>query len=398
MRSLKSALMKAPVPYTSTSRGRTLLNPMGSVTYDNKTLLGTFGGNGTLFGIVDCLSENTAQVEWKLYRKSESGRDEDRKEVTRHLALSVWNKPNDFYTRQELVHTGQQHNDLTGETWWIVSRDSRASMPMELWPCRPDRIVPVPHPTEFLSGYVYLGPDGERIPLKLDEVIQLRRPNPLDPYRGMGPVQTILTDLDSSRYSAEWNRNFFRNSAEPGGIIEVPESLSDGEFREMRDRWNEQHRGVAAAHRVAILEHGKWIDRKFTQRDMQFVELRKASSEVVREAFRFPKPLLGSVDDVNRANADAAEVVLARWLLVPRLERIKLALNNDFLPMFGSTGQGVEFDYCNPVPEDAELENATLTARSTAAAALVTAGYDPTGVLAAVGLPDIRHVGKEVSA
>ena len=35
-------------------------------------------------------------------------------------------------------------------------------------------------------------------------------------------------------------------------------------------QWEEQHRGVSRAHRVAILEQGKWIDRKYTMRDMQF--------------------------------------------------------------------------------------------------------------------------------
>ncbi|KKK81335.1 hypothetical protein LCGC14_2814460, partial [marine sediment metagenome] len=61
----------------------------------------------------------------------------------------------------------------------------------------------------------------------VDDVVQLKMPNPLDPYRGMGPVQSILADLDSERYSAAWNRNFFINGAEPGGIIEVDRRLDD---------------------------------------------------------------------------------------------------------------------------------------------------------------------------
>jgi hypothetical protein len=48
----------------------------------------------------------------------------------------------------------------------------------------------------------------------------------MDPYRGMGVVQTILVDLDATRASAEWNRNFFLNSAEPGGIVEVDRRLT----------------------------------------------------------------------------------------------------------------------------------------------------------------------------
>jgi len=359
------------------------------------TAMGTVG---TLFAMVDALSENTAQAEWKLWAKSASGRTEDRTEVTRHLSLKIWNKPNQFYTRQEFVQTFQQHRDLTGEAWWLVGRDRRAPFPMELWPVRPDRMDVVRHPTEFLTGYVYTGPEGERVPLNRDEVIQLRRPNPLDPYRGMGPVQSILADLDSVRYSAEWNRNFFRNSAEPGGIIEVPESLGDDEFYQLRERWNEQHRGVAQAHRVAILEHGKWVDRKFSQRDMQFAELRGVSEAVLMKAFRFPVPMLGISEDVNRANADAAEVVFARRLIKPRLEAIKQALNNDFLPLFGSTGQGVEFDFCDPVPEDLELSAKLLTARSDAAKALRDAGWNPDDILSAVGLPEMTYDSPQVPA
>lgn len=377
---------RAPVPFSPTRFAQPFGVPLAGTSSPEQQLR-AMGSVGTLFSVVSRLANTTSQVEWKLYRKAKSGDPADRVQVTRHLALDIWNKPNPFMTRQEFVEAFEQHLELVGESEWLVSRDPRASFPLELWPVRPDRMAPVPHPTEYLSGWIYQSPDGERVPLRLDEVIQLRMPNPLDPYRGMGPVQTLLADLDATRYSAEWNRAFFLNSAEPGGIIEVPEALDDREFNQLRDRWNEQHRGVANAHRVAILEHGTWKDRKFTQRDMQFAELRGVSREIIREAFGVHKHMLGGSDDVNRANAEAASADFARWLIVPRLERIKQALNHYFLPMFGATGEGVEFDYVNPVPADREADNDELTAKADAAAALVTAGWDAADVLAAVGLP-----------
>ncbi|TDC63891.1 phage portal protein [Micromonospora sp. KC207] len=366
------------IPWVGTSGAEAQMRAMGSV--------------GTLFAIVNRTSNATSQVHWRLWRTAPSGRREDRVEVTRHLALDLWRKPNPFMTGQEFVESTQQHVDLTGEGWWVVERDARArSIPLGLWPVRPDRMEPVPSPTEFLAGYIYHGPDGREVPLRLDEVIQLRMPNPLDPYRGMGPVQAILTDLDSARYSAEWNRNFFRNSAEPGGIIEVDKRLSDDEFDEMSTRWNEQHRGVANAHRVAVIEQGKWVNRTFTMRDMQFTELRSVSRDVIREAFGIPKFAVGDVDDVNRATADASSAWFGEHLTVPRLERFKGALNNDFLPMFGSTAVGLEFDYDSPVAGDEAAANAERTSKATAAKTLTDAGYDPAEVLAVVGLPPMRH-------
>lgn len=330
-----------------------------------------FSSHGTLFAIVDRTAFTTSTACWGLWRSAASGRREDREAVTVHAALQVWNNPNPFYTGQELRETLGQHFELTGEAWIVVTRSRVAGVPLQLWPVRPDRMYPVPSRDSYLAGYVYCDPDGTKVPLGLDEVIFMRRPSPLDPYRGMSAISTILVDIDGARAAREWNRNFFYNSAEPGGIIELETALGDEQFEELRQRWAEQHRGVGAAHRVAILEAGKWVDRKYTMKDMQFVELGTAAREAIREAYGFPKPLLGAVDDVNRANADAAETVFARWVIEPRLIRWRETLNARFLPMFGRTAAGVEFDYENPVPEDKELANATLTAKVNAAAILV---------------------------
>jgi HK97 family phage portal protein len=391
-RSIVSSLLnRAPVPYTGT-RTSTLLGWGGGSSGSRTAQMQAMGSVGTLFSIVNRTSNATAQVEWKLYRKATKPGAE-RTEVTSHAALDLWAKPNAFMPRQEFVESFQQHLDLTGEAWWVVYRDPRSPIPLELWPVRPDRMDPVPSAKNFLAGYIYTSPDGERIPLRLDEVIFLRMPSPLDIYRGMGPVQSILTDLDATKYSAEWNKNFFLNSAEPGGIIEVPSTLGDAEFDQLRMRWNEQHRGVAAAHRVAILEAGKWVDRKFTQRDMQFAELRSVSRDVIREAFGMPAFALGEVSDVNRATAEASMVWFAGQMTVPRLERIKGALNFDFLPLYGATARDLEFDYESPVPDDEAAENAELTAKVDAVVALVREGFDPKAALAAVGLPDIAFLG-----
>lgn len=355
-------------------------------------LLGTMSEVSTLFAIVSQLSTATASVRWDLWRKASSGEKKDRERVEKHAALDLWNRPNKHYTQSLFVQTFQQHCDLTGEAPWVVAKAGK--LPLELWPVRPDRLEPVPSKTDFLAGYVYrAGP--EPVPLGVDDVIRIMMPNPLDPYRGLGPVQSLLVDLDAARFSKQWNRNFFMNSAEPGGMVKVPNKLDDTEFEEFRMRWQEQHRGTANAHRVAILEDGaEWVDRKYTNRDMQFAELNGLSREIIREAFAFPKSMLGSVEDVNRANAEAGEVVFGRWLIVPRLERIKDALNNQLLPMYGAIGEGLEFDYVPPVPEDRAADNEALAAQTSAFAALITAGVDPDAAAAQVGMPPLEMTAK----
>jgi len=382
------ALAATPVPFVSSK-----LQVPRQLSGSPEQAMQAYGSVGTLFAIVNRLSNATSQVDWHLWRKAASGLDEDRVEVTSHAAIDLWEQPNPWMPRQLFVEGTQQHVELTGEGWWVLSRSGRSSLPISMFYVRPDRIAPVPHATKYLAGYVYKGPDGEKVPLEVNEVIQLRMPNPLDQYRGLGPVQAALVDVQSSAMAAEWNRNFFLNDATPGGIIEVDRRLGDVEWKEFTERWREQHQGVANAHRVAVLEQGSWVKNAFSMRDMQFTELRRLSSEQIREAFGYPKPLLGSVDDVNRANAEAAEVVFARWLLTPRLERIKGALNTVLLPLYGpEQARALEWDYEDPTPQDTESEMTELTARVEALVALLGAGVAPADACGAVGLPEMAIV------
>lgn len=387
---LADLVNKTPVPFSPPGAGRGILTTAAS-RGSRASQLSAMETVSTMFSITSLLAEATAAVDWKLYRTHNGRgriRSEEPPEVTDHLALRVWNQPNPFMSRQEYVETVQQHVDLVGEGWGVMGfYDDAQTMPKEIWPARPDLMNVVPDPDDFIAGYWYASPDGTQVPLTIDEVLRLKLPNPRDPFRGMGPVQSLMADLDGIRYSAEWNRNFFLNSAEPGGIIEFDSNLSDPDFRKLVRRWNEQHRGVSKAHRVAIIEKGKWVSNSFSQKDMQFVELQDVSRDKVREAYRVHKHMLGQSDDVNRANADAADYTFAKRLVVGRLERWKGMLNRQFLPRFGATGQGVYFDYCNPVPEDQELENATMTARANAFKTLIDAGVDPAAAAECCDMP-----------
>jgi hypothetical protein len=90
---------------------------------------------------------------------------------------------------------------------------------------------------------------------------------------------------------------------------------------------------------------------------------------------------------------EAAEDIFSKWLIRTRLRRTRQALNTRLLPMYGRLGEGLEFDFEDPVTGDVEMESKQLTAQSNAAAALVQAGFEPAGVLSAVGLPEIAFSG-----
>ncbi len=368
---------------------------------DPAAYMRAYGASGTVFAIVSMLARQTAKKQWHLYREApQDGRrryttadkgSDQRTEVLKHQAMSVWNKPNAFMTGFMLREYAQTYLDLTGESYLVIQRDGRASFPTGLWPVRPDRMEPVPHTEKFLAGYVYSGPSGEQVPLQVEDVIMVKYPNPYDIYHGLGPIQSILVHIDAGKYSAQWNRNFFLNSATPGGVIQVDKRLTDEEWNEFTDRWRESHRGMGAAHRVAVLEQGAvWVPNAHTIRDMDFAGLLDVSRDVIREAFAMHKAILGTTDDVNRANAQTAQEHFESFLITDRLDRWRDVLNCFYLPLFGSTGDGVEMDHDDAVTANREADALELKEKASAAVSLVTGGWDPADVLETVGLPAMK--------
>lgn len=390
---------KTPVPFSS--------RRVGSTNWWNrntpaKEQIATYDVNTTVHAIVSKTALDVSLTDWHLYRKQTDQRrnygpaQDTRVEILpeRHQASKVWAKPNPFFTQQEFVESFMQHQELTGEAYWVI--EYVGSVPIAMWVVTPERMEPVPDPDDYLAGWIYTGPDGEKVPLELNQVIQIRVPNPANALRGSTPLTSAAPDIMAGRQAAEYNNRFYQNGAVPGGVIEAPGEVNDREFDRILLQWRERHQGVNNAHRVAILENGMTFNSVSpSQKDQQYIQQRELSRETVREAWTFPKPMLGATDDVNRANAEAAEYVYAKWYVEPRLKRIRQALNNDFLPLFGSTSAGVEFDYDCPVPEDLDREAAERQSKAQAFQTYVNSGVDPEDAAMICGLPPMRM--KEVA-
>ncbi len=393
LRSLFGGIVNdTPIPLTSRWAGSGMLSGFTFGQRSREHDLKAFTATATLYGVVTTLARMTSAVEWDLCRKPASPGD-DPVPLTGTRAenaapLKVWNSPNPFMPRQLLVAGSQQHKDLCGELWWVVVKF--LGVPVELWPVRPDRMFPVPSTTKFIAGYIYRSPDGEEIPLNVEDVLTSYLPSPMDPFRGEGPIGALAKDLAQNDAQARWQASLYRNSANPGGIIKVGRKLGDTEWEELVERWRMSHQGVQNAGRVAVLEEGDFTPLSYTQKDMQFVETRGLTRQAILDAYAFPKFGIGDVDDVNRASAEASLALMARTLTTPRVEDIKSLLNHKFLPMFGPMWRNYCFEPREIVPADAESERLDLAARTTAFATLVNARVKPDQAAEVCGLPPLE--------
>ena len=313
--------------------------------------LSAMTNSGWLFSAIRVLANSFASVEWKLFQELPNG---EREEIGQHPLKTLWDNPSEFMTQPEFLLLAGNHFAHVGEVAWVKIRSGGTVV--QLQPIRPDRLTAVPHRTEFQSGWIY-SVGQEKIPLEISDVIFIRHPSPTDPYRGIGPIGSIVHDLGADREASQWTAQFFSNSALPGGVIELDHDLDDAEFDDLVRRWRSAHQGVQNAHRVAIIERGKWVDRAFSVRDLQLTELRQGLRDSIIGALGIPKSLIGATDDVNRANAEASEMIFARWNVVPMLRLIRAGLNRSLAKEFGDN---IKFDFSDPTPKarDVDLQEA----------------------------------------
>lgn len=347
----------------------------------------------TLYSVLDLISGDVGGVAWDLYRGMRTADmcpPESAKPLTenQHLAVKLWNQPNDFMTGDHMRTVAAWHYDSVGEGW-IVCQYNAMGVPESFWPVRPDRMKPSTDAKKYLVGYVYTGPGGERVPLELNEVLRITRPHPLDPHRGIGPLPSLMLPLTTSLTAQQWIDAFYRNDATPGGMIELgqDEVLDDDDYKTLLMRWNEQHRGVNRAHRVGILEIGQFKQTPVNFKDLQVTEMRHLTRDQVLEAYRIHKHMIGASDDVNRANAVAADDTYARRVLQRRVKAWHGFANGDYLRCFGTTGRGVVWCPENVIPEDEEAENAERDSVAAAFKSYVDAGVPIEQVAAMLDLP-----------
>ncbi len=396
LRSLFGGIVNdAPIPLATRWGGRT---GYGLGVFNGRSKRGdleSMTATATLFGVITKLAQVTSAPEWTLDRKPARPGDEPipltgaRAENAAPLKVLLRPNPLPFMSRQKLFAASQQHKDLCGEMYWVVTKF--AGIPVELWPVRPDRMFPVPGERTLIAGYIYRSPDGEEVPLELDDVlVSLGAPDTMDPTRGCSPIGALAADLSQTEAQAAWQDSLYRNSANPGGVIVTGRKLGDTEWDELVERWRMNHQGVQNAGRVAELEEGTFTPLSLMQKDMQFVESKNLTRQAIFDAYGFPKFGIGDVDDVNRASADASLALLAQTLAVPRLNDFRTLLNERFLPMFGPMWRHYEFNYANPVPPDAETDRLDLTARANAFATLVSAGVHEDDAAEVCQLPPMR--------
>lgn len=295
----------------------------------------------------DRIAEAMSSINIRLYKETNKGTEE----VTEHPVLTLLAKPHPQITGRDFIYITTAHKELAGNAYMRIDKEQN---PTRLTLFDPSLLrVQIDRSTGEFLGYVST---DKRRTFPIKEILHDKYPNPNNIYEGKGTLEGISEWVDVDSYATKFNRLFFLHGAKLGGTIET--ESTDAETIEMiKMGFSDNHQGVDNAHKVGVLPKGaKFKESSKSPKDMEFEKADNRFRDKILAGFGVPKSIVGLVEDVNRANAEASNFVFMKYTIKPKADRLMEFLNEMLLPLFSNT-EGMYFAYDEIVPENRELIN-----------------------------------------
>ncbi|MEH3121987.1 MAG: phage portal protein [Sphingomonas phyllosphaerae] len=170
------------------------------------------------------------------------------------------------------------------------------------------------------------------------DVLHVHLETPRHPLIGETPLTAAMLDLAMSNAMARQAIAFFDRQARPSGTLNTSNSLTADQVKELRERWDEQSRGLNAGGTPILANGLTWTPMTVAAKDTQFAEIMKMSEQNVALAYRVPLQVLGIGDQ----KFSTTELMMTSWLA----SGLGFCLNHieqGFDRLFGLPGGLVEY-------------------------------------------------------
>ena len=299
---------------------------------------------GAVFACVRVLAESVAALPLHLYRHMENGGKE--KALDHELYQILHDSPNPEMTSYEYRETIMGHLALRSNAYSFIDKDVIGRV-KALWPLHPGRmqvwranalmltmgedVMPIPGVRGSDLLYKYTPLNGPQQIYKSDQILH---------YRGLGlngligysisdiGQESIGNYLAAQKYSAK----FFANDARPGGVLEHPAKLGEEALKNLKKSWEDMHRGLDNAHRIAVLEEGlSYKAVGIEPKKAQLIEAKKLSRSEIAGLFRVPPHLIMDLEKATYSNIEQQDLGFVKHTLMPWLVRIEQRNNLSLL-------------------------------------------------------------------
>ena len=244
---------------------------------------------------------------------------------------------------------------MIGNFYWLKFQTTQGSdRPLALYRLNPADVNVIPGKRDLIAGYEYRIPGrGQPVRFPADMVIHGMRPNPHNPYFGLGIVAAGARMLDVELALTETQAQFFEQGAKLSGVLQSDRRVPDPVFKKITMQFRNLYSGSKNAYKVAILEQGlQFKSIQPTAAESEFVALSNLSFERICRLFRIPPQLLNG--EARPGIMQEAKRQFTSDTMAPLLKR----LNNIISDALTEPGWGYEFfmDYKYVMPREDQLK------------------------------------------
>ena len=287
----------------------------------------------TVYACVRLLAESVAALPLHLYRIEEDGKSKVK--ATDHpLYKILYRSPNPEMTAFSIRETCMTHLLLWGNSYCQIIRDGKNGV-LALYPLLPENME-IDRDEKGELFYIYHaytdekpGENGKDIIFPRDEILHIPGLG-FNGLVGFSPIAMMKNSLGSSISVEKYGSSFFRNGAQPSGVLETPNLLKNPD--RMRENWEEVYGGANNAHRVAVLEEGlSYKPISLPPEDSQFLSTRQFDVEQICRIFRVPPHMVQDLSHATFSNVEHQSLDFVMHTLMPWLIRIEQSIVKDVL-------------------------------------------------------------------
>jgi len=302
-----------------------------------------------------CAQKNgfsVAKVKGHLFTKNAEGELEEYKKE--HPFLELLKTVNPHSNRFQMMALTQIYIELTGNAYWWMPKGA-FDVPAQIWNLPTHWMSVVPDKEKFIKGYVMQVPGkGQKIPFDEEEIVHFKFPEVYSLFYGDGPLYAASYGIDLNDEMKTWQINYFKNNAQPGGVLATEQSMTPDQYKRLREEWNRKYKGSKNAGKIAFLEGGlKYSQIGSSMEKMKVKEISREQRDEILALFGVPASKLGLVEDVNRANAEVNDYTYQKETIEPRLTLFEEKINEKVMPMYD---ERLIFKFENNIPEDRDFK------------------------------------------
>ncbi len=195
-----------------------------------------------------------------------------------------------------------------------------------------------------VAGYAIQTSDGDYA-FGAAEMIHVRMPNPLDPFRGLSPLIPAFKSILMDRFSTEHIVRFYKTGARLGGVIESEKSINKEQLARFQRSFENNYTGRQNHHRTLVLPPGMTYNTiEQNPAETALLEFCKYNREAILAVFKVPPIKLGILEGSSYANATAQLKTFYNDCIKPKLGFIQDGFNLKSALMPDARSFRIQFD------------------------------------------------------